>query len=944
LPDIPASLRRALTSGQVIPFVGAGVSMSVRELGTPDRSLFPSWKQLLLRAADRLDGNGKGHEAGVVRGLVQKSPPNYLESARWARDGLGADWFPFLTAEFDPPINRADPGSFDLARAVWSLNDNIVITTNYDRVLHWTCPKLQELGYWDIEAPAEQSRLLRGESSGSTVWHLHGSIRNATQIILTPDGYQTLYHDERAGERMYAAALATLRTLLNARTFLFIGFSLDDAGVAAQLDWIARTFQGAAGPHFVLAARGESERMYQKLQSAPGVEIVTCADIGAAMVERIRELAAVARPGPAEATTAPAALLAADPDVVVSPPATVTSGDLLARSLLTLAPQDALPPQVVDALFEAFAESAPRSPAEHNLEVLVLSRRLYTTREPAVAARLERLLHRADLLPHIVGEGHHMLGWAENRAGRFGAALAHFDVAMTAAEASGSHGLCSRILNTAGYAHRAKHSYAEATQHFTRSFELKQRTGDVIGLEMTRQALGWLAAMRGRFTDAWRLFGEGIDASIACLTARPDEMSRERMHALVDSLAYHVIGRCTLGLLLERPASTFEACRDQCEPWLESVVVMSTTAGRALYREANAVLRLGLLDPLEEDVNEQGFLRFWALVGHSVEDPRRYEPMLARFVADEISRGAADIHIKLLAGTTFASRTSGDAALATLHGDVVSRLREGFGYDGIPDLSAQRRPPESSIHIDSSTWSDWGPLRHKRALLHTPGAFVGPAATEHYLQLLAWMSMVLLASEGGVDRHDIYALVDTVYPDGPSVRLNLGQSFGVCHRVSRLCHTVSPSGQRLQRFWEEEAFWSRSPYASRSELAEERNSYSHAEDQTHQRNRAIVERHVALINLLVEPLQRDDLPRLACSERRISAGDVHPAVLVSQSGDTYDCGALLMMHARRNFDYYVPHSLSRASLRGQSGQKSEFIHYESAPKERRSRINLRWAD
>ena len=918
--------------------------MAVRQLGAPDRALFPSWKQLLLRAAERLDRNGKAPEADVVRGLVEQSRPDYLESARHARVGLGADWFTFLSAQFDPPSSDADPGSLELARAVWSLNDNIVITTNYDRVLHWTCPKLPELGYWDIEAPAEQSRLLRGESSGCTVWHLHGWIRNATQIILTPDGYQALYHDQEAGERMHRAALTTLRTLLNARTFLFIGFSLEDEAIAAQLDWIASTFKGAAGPHFVLASLSERDAIQRRLQSTPSVDIVTFSEHGPAMLERVRELAGVAHPERDYVRAGAITVPALGPPVPLPTPVPASGGDLLARSLLTLAPQDALPPRVVDALFEAFEEAAHRSPAEHNLEVLVLSRRLYTARDPAVAARLETLLRRSDLMPHVVAEGHHMLGWAENRAGRFGPALAHFDVAMTAAETGGTLGLFSRILNTAGYAHRARHSYAEAAQHFTRSFEIKQRVKDVIGLEMTRQALAWLAAMRGRFEDAWRLFGEGIDASIACLAAGRPDMSREQLHDLVDSLAYHVIGRCTLGFLTAQPPSSFEACREKCEPWLESLVAMATPASRALYREATSVLDLGVRAPLEDDSTAEGILRFWSLVGRSIEDPETHAPILTRYVRDEIDRDQADVHMKLLAGAAFASRLSEAVTLTALHAEVVSRLREGYGYDGIPEQAPVWRAPAPPVPIHSSTWCDWGPLRHKRVLLHTPGAFVGPAATEHYLQLLAWVSMVLLAAEGNVDRHDIYALIDTTYPEGPSVRLNLGQSFGICHRVAQRCQAASAFGRHLQRFWEEEAFWSQSPYASRSDLSEERNRYSHAEDQTHQGNRAIVERHVELINLLVEPLRREALPQAACAPRTIAPGDARPAVLVNESGGAYDCGALLMMDSRADSDYYVPHLLSRSSLRRQPGPKSEFIRYESTPRERRSRVNLRWLD
>jgi len=45
-----------------------------------------------------------------------------------------------------------------------------------------------------INAPAEQAEYLRrGELRAPTVWHLHGHIDNAAELILTPNGYASLY-------------------------------------------------------------------------------------------------------------------------------------------------------------------------------------------------------------------------------------------------------------------------------------------------------------------------------------------------------------------------------------------------------------------------------------------------------------------------------------------------------------------------------------------------------------------------------------------------------------------------------------------------------------------------------------------------------------------------------------------------------------------------------
>ena len=49
MTSIPQALATACHRGRVIPFVGSGVSQSVGE------DIFPTWKQLLEKLADRLE-------------------------------------------------------------------------------------------------------------------------------------------------------------------------------------------------------------------------------------------------------------------------------------------------------------------------------------------------------------------------------------------------------------------------------------------------------------------------------------------------------------------------------------------------------------------------------------------------------------------------------------------------------------------------------------------------------------------------------------------------------------------------------------------------------------------------------------------------------------------------------------------------------------------------
>ena len=213
---IPRTLEERLGSGKIVPFVGAGVSMAVRNKET-DSHLFPSWKQLLERAAQRLEEEQTEAESQLVRSLPAIAKPDYLEAARRARDGLGgAVWVEFLKEQLDRPWERVNDGSLSLARAIWKLGSQLLITTNYDRVLHWACSQPNDYRSWDIEAPAEQVGALRTGVQHPTIWYLHGRIDNAANLILTPDGYRHLYpEDGEAGNRYRLVAIDNNSSVLD---------------------------------------------------------------------------------------------------------------------------------------------------------------------------------------------------------------------------------------------------------------------------------------------------------------------------------------------------------------------------------------------------------------------------------------------------------------------------------------------------------------------------------------------------------------------------------------------------------------------------------------------------------------------------------------------------------------------------------------------------------
>ena len=285
MQDLPATLVKALGDGTLIPFVGAGVSRAVTNAAGV--YLFPTWRELLLRAAERLKADGLATKASRVTATLEDG--DYLDAARVARDAMDAGWFDFLRAQFDPPPALARPESLELARLVWRLGSPLVVTTNYDKVLRWASPQPGDTRHWTPSDSANLADLHRSRIDRPVVWHLHGFIDRPAEIILTPDGYQTLYPVNGEMEGPYKGALLTLRHLFTARTFLFIGFGMEEA-IQRQIEWVREAFAGAGGNHFILVRASQLPAFEKEMAGLP-VQPVPFAGFGQPLIDLLGALA-----------------------------------------------------------------------------------------------------------------------------------------------------------------------------------------------------------------------------------------------------------------------------------------------------------------------------------------------------------------------------------------------------------------------------------------------------------------------------------------------------------------------------------------------------------------------------------------------------------------------------------------------------------------------------
>jgi len=241
-------LKKLIEENKVIPFVGAGVSKAVKSCDGVD--VFPDWGELLHKLAEGLNEN----DTQIIKNYLNRPHVNYLRVVDDIQEfyPTKALYGQKLDEIFDITRESIQDNSLDLARAIWGLNQKLIITTNYDKILHWASDNSDNTQRWDIKSVAEQGLSLSIELKKQTVWHIHGHIENKDNIVLTTDSYEKLYTDNEK----YKTALETLKVKLATKSFLFIGFSLNDEYFINELEKISRSFGDYGVVHYVLLKEG----------------------------------------------------------------------------------------------------------------------------------------------------------------------------------------------------------------------------------------------------------------------------------------------------------------------------------------------------------------------------------------------------------------------------------------------------------------------------------------------------------------------------------------------------------------------------------------------------------------------------------------------------------------------------------------------------------------
>jgi hypothetical protein len=297
--NFPRELVEAVRRCQVVPFVGAGVSMGVK------RGLFPSWLQLLDGLVERM--RDESIPESVIAEVQQRiAGGDFLTAAELAFKELGAYRFNRFLRE---RLRVRQPPDADLSviQALWELRPPVVLTPNYDDVLLWGREDAEpvsndqddELNLMDSEATPEAPR----------VWYLHGTIHRLSTLVLAGADYKRLYGDDKApaGYSQYTNALVRLREWIRARPFLYMGFSFSDPYVLKQLEHVIGITKGRHVPSFALMKKGQLDR--GALWPKYNIQLVEYEDHGPPLAAFLRGLAQAAFGGSPAGKAAPSPLL-----------------------------------------------------------------------------------------------------------------------------------------------------------------------------------------------------------------------------------------------------------------------------------------------------------------------------------------------------------------------------------------------------------------------------------------------------------------------------------------------------------------------------------------------------------------------------------------------------------------------------------------------------------
>jgi len=299
LNSIPEHLREAVSAGNVVPFIGAGVSRLAK--GNPKQPL-PTWNEFMedLLEVARFKGL-QDHDEVQIRDLIKNG--KFLMAAQALKEAIGdGHELPhYIRKRF--LSSGAEPG--DIHYSLFKLRPQIIMTTNYDVLLEQAARKLGR----DVETVTPDKahliqQVLKGYESSETplIFKIHGTAKDPDNIIFAERDYRELLY----GLRGYRAVLSALFVT---KVVLMLGFSNSDPEITMVLQTLREGFRQRSSPDYIVLKRGVKGSVEKRRLSHDfGLEVIEYdpSDNHNELVQLVEHLAKSVRRKPRVRASAPA--------------------------------------------------------------------------------------------------------------------------------------------------------------------------------------------------------------------------------------------------------------------------------------------------------------------------------------------------------------------------------------------------------------------------------------------------------------------------------------------------------------------------------------------------------------------------------------------------------------------------------------------------------------
>ena len=218
-------IAEASVAGRLLLFVGTGFSRAVLNWKNTPVKLVPGWLDLLetICKRERLDVDNF-----FCRHWKQFDYDCPAIASRMTEAIQGSAWSDKLSKLKQEAASETCwlPTKRQCARIgeiIRGLRPVAIVTTNYDEVMEAL------LGNGGKHIP-RHTRFQVALSDRIPIWHVHGSVRNTNDIVLTREDYLEFFRPGNKEQRK-------LTKLLQNYVTVFVGYSLSDLNLLAALDW-----------------------------------------------------------------------------------------------------------------------------------------------------------------------------------------------------------------------------------------------------------------------------------------------------------------------------------------------------------------------------------------------------------------------------------------------------------------------------------------------------------------------------------------------------------------------------------------------------------------------------------------------------------------------------------------------------------------------------------